>query len=1503
MTYRRAIYIQTSYYSTINKTALLAAGITDIYIKANHDSTPTYDTVLPYVINQFSGSGVKIHAWVSCFGSTDGGGSSHWPDDTSWKNYLKTKILDIATNYDVDGVHLDYIRWSGVSPHISADQSPTGDTYVTGFVSDVYSIVKSVSIDIEVSIAAMPELDSYASTYVDDYFYGQKFEDLEDYLDFVAPMTYAGNYGKLEDLDWIGDVVDAIELLTTTDILATIQTYDSDSDPSIKTDEEMEEEAQIAIDAGSVGYGLFRYGLINDYPYIADTESGTPEGATDTGWEETGTAANVDAGTRTPTWHNTSYAEGTCSGSCTTATSAYIDNIAKGGGLSDYLKLTNFGFSIPSTATILGVEIQIAHRQGSTAHCIKDNILKLCYDGSVMGDNNASDEWWSTNYETFEYGDESEMWGCSLTPDMINDSSFGVMIQTKNYSSAYVTTFYIDCVYIKVHYLTSQTFTHDSEASLSISATMSYVFVAGDSAHVEAENAALVTVKGGQYDVDEDNQLIDNVSDGTDTLGDTTGFAAVNDGIPESRTEKYYEGSRSLKCTTDLVLLSGVAITDLVTDYNEKHSYTGRIWLETGKTLIIYAVDASWNMIGSAETLNGNDDWQYTTLTWTNTDSAKATRIVIVNGGDAAYFSFYLDKNRCYPGAAQESDEDEYPIIRGGASVECDLIEEVTVHGEIARVEGYNGYIGPIRLQRFHTLDSLTAKKKDSIISSVYRGHGVKGKKGEPSATNKFNIKLLKEKAIMLDGLVELDGFIPINTSLRSDSNDPLLPHGYALLSENDVDYLNQLRSEAKVTPNFLTKSLNPSFKFDYTKGVLDGTALDSEFDAVSLNYAVEADDWATASDDWNSENLVGLDETVDYPLYVEDEGLKCDLEVVTGGNYGYATVSHVDQYTPPLYVSADLYRDATPPTSDSVATGLMIGNRDFAFNDIDGMNELRCRLVHDTTTTTLIVDLYKSGTYTVLASEDLGSSVTECTITTFLDDETNATVWYDIGAGDVAVIEDVPIRLGAVSNLYVHLYADSTSADEYEHGWEDFRIWYVSYENQVTTTTTVVGEEASIGPLAPSIETNVDDGGTGNQWPVTSGYPLTRVETLDDVGTACDISSANETSDILRLTGFGFTIPDDATILGITVQYRRAESGTVNVHDNSVQLCYNAQAMGNDKANGSRWATFYSGTNYQTVTYGSSDDLWGLSNLTPAMINDSSFGVQVQVQNESSYLVTVYIDYIGIIVNYETGGGITTESVDIPSTIHNVVKAPITTDIMPPADFVRESAEGDIPCYINPEDEIYFTIPAKKFDRGSVKLWEGIQRVLSTDYVFETIATMENGVTKLEVNKNTGKITLYGYYDIWHEIMVFDIGEIYEVTPYLIDMESITLQVNNTRWKLARGNAYVDVEHTYTNISLDTSKTLFYHDDEYGTADEEEIIGVNETVAMDNVFYCNIYNEHDNFRLQVMKNVKGNIENDVIPMASLTGFGWYYKNAIGYEHSAYRAQEWLIKQATKILI
>ena len=98
--------------------------------------------------------------------------------------------------------------------------------------------------------------------------------------------------------------------------------------------------------------------------------------------------------------------------------------------VSHYLKATNFGFSVPTGATITGILVEIEKsKTGGAINNATDNIVKIVKsDGTIGTEDKKLAGTWPTTDAYYSYGSLSDLWSETWTYSDINDADFGVVI-------------------------------------------------------------------------------------------------------------------------------------------------------------------------------------------------------------------------------------------------------------------------------------------------------------------------------------------------------------------------------------------------------------------------------------------------------------------------------------------------------------------------------------------------------------------------------------------------------------------------------------------------------------------------------------------------------------------------------------------------------------------------------------------------------------------------------------------------------------------------------------------------------------------------------------------------------------------------------------------------------------------------------------------------------------------------------------------------------------------
>ena len=119
--------------------------------------------------------------------------------------------------------------------------------------------------------------------------------------------------------------------------------------------------------------------------------------------------------------------------------------------VSYYLKATNFGFSIPSGATIDGIKMEFKPFYDFNDD-MDDESIKIVKGGSILGDEKAkaAEVWWGNSYRV--YGANDNLWGLSWEAADINNATFGIVISGENKGGSTTKHVYVNHIRITVYY-------------------------------------------------------------------------------------------------------------------------------------------------------------------------------------------------------------------------------------------------------------------------------------------------------------------------------------------------------------------------------------------------------------------------------------------------------------------------------------------------------------------------------------------------------------------------------------------------------------------------------------------------------------------------------------------------------------------------------------------------------------------------------------------------------------------------------------------------------------------------------------------------------------------------------------------------------------------------------------------------------------------------------------------------------------------------------------------
>jgi hypothetical protein len=124
------------------------------------------------------------------------------------------------------------------------------------------------------------------------------------------------------------------------------------------------------------------------------------------------------------------------------------------GTTTDPLRCLNYGFTVPLTAVITGIEVSLERRSSSVANGgSRDASLFLVKAGVQAGNNGATATIYTTADLVEVHGGSANLWGTTWTPAETNAANFGaVFTATKPSGAGAAHTISVDHIFITVHY-------------------------------------------------------------------------------------------------------------------------------------------------------------------------------------------------------------------------------------------------------------------------------------------------------------------------------------------------------------------------------------------------------------------------------------------------------------------------------------------------------------------------------------------------------------------------------------------------------------------------------------------------------------------------------------------------------------------------------------------------------------------------------------------------------------------------------------------------------------------------------------------------------------------------------------------------------------------------------------------------------------------------------------------------------------------------------------------
>ncbi|MEM0358336.1 MAG: family 10 glycosylhydrolase [Candidatus Bathyarchaeia archaeon] len=240
--------------------------------------------------------GLELHAWFCVFRDiklagerlewamvdVNGSISEEWvcPENDEVRGYMKSLIGEVAFKYDVDGIHLDYIRypnrtycycnrckenWVSEHPEISWPPPPTNPVWIewrqkqiTSFIEETHMMLKGINPKIKLSTAVFPVPEDAINNRMQNY---PEWAE-EGIIDFITPMTYINvpcQFGE-----WLKKILRAVKGKTLVYVGIGLYLLAEAPSPSDMLKEQINKTRYVTITTDCItisadGFVLFRY--------------------------------------------------------------------------------------------------------------------------------------------------------------------------------------------------------------------------------------------------------------------------------------------------------------------------------------------------------------------------------------------------------------------------------------------------------------------------------------------------------------------------------------------------------------------------------------------------------------------------------------------------------------------------------------------------------------------------------------------------------------------------------------------------------------------------------------------------------------------------------------------------------------------------------------------------------------------------------------------------------------------------------------------------------------------------------------------------------------------------------------------------------------------------------------------------------------------------------------------------------------------------------------------
>ena len=215
---------------------------------------------------------------------------------------------------------------------------------------------------------------------------------------------------------------------------------------------------------------------------------------------------------------------------------------------SDYLDTTGYAFNIPTDATILGIKASIK-RYATVGSTLVPVTVKLI---GPAGNNKGTASYLPTTPIVINYGGATDLWGATLTPAIVNASTFGLRYSLQHANGASSSTGFVDYINLTVYFDTIALSSSSSSTQASVTSSLSSSSTqASVTSSVSSSSSTVASVTSSSSSSTQAS-VTSSVSSSSSTAADVTSSIS-------SSSTQYLPSSSSSSSSTQASVTSSVS--------------------------------------------------------------------------------------------------------------------------------------------------------------------------------------------------------------------------------------------------------------------------------------------------------------------------------------------------------------------------------------------------------------------------------------------------------------------------------------------------------------------------------------------------------------------------------------------------------------------------------------------------------------------------------------------------------------------------------------------------------------------------------------------------------------------------------------------------------------------------------------------------------------------------------------------------------------------------------